>query len=144
MAAAALARSRCTAVANIQRAGYRLTVIEHGTSTAKWIVLYLLALCPVTLLMVPWGLGMRSTCGLRSCRGCCFWPSVSTVSVPPRGRWARALFSGSLLYLMVIAVALVVPDHAWLLSPSLPAGALTILRSQGRAGGRSRPACRSA
>ncbi len=99
-----------------QRAGYRLTVIEHGTSTAKMqIVLYLLALCPVTLLLVPLGLGHGLYLAIALFSGLLFL-AIGVYGLRPAAgaRWARALFSGSLLYLMVLAAALVV-DHA--LSP---------------------------
>jgi len=115
-----------------QRAGYRLTVIEHGTSTAKMqIVLYLLALCPVTLLMVPLGLGHALYLWIALLSGLVFL-AIGVYGLRPAAgaRWARALFSGSLLYLMVIAVALVV-DHALAPFPfAAPLAPSTILRSQ--------------
>ena len=91
-------------------AGYKITATEHGTLTAKMqIVLYLAALTPVTLVLVPLGVGgplylwtallaglgffFVGLCGLRRAAGL---------------RWARTLFSVSLLYLTVLMVALVV------------------------------------
>ncbi len=106
-----------------QRAGYRLTVIEHGTSTAKMqIVLYLLALCPVTLLLVPLGLGHALYLWTALLSGLLFLGiGVYGLRAAAGARWARALFSGSLVYLMVLSAALVA-DRA--LSPSLPVSPL--------------------
>ena len=107
-----------------QRAGYRLTVIEHGTSTAKMqIVLYLLALCPVTLLLVPLGLGHALYLWTALLSGLGFLGvGVYGLRAAAGARWARMLFSGSLVYLMVLSAALVA-DRA--LSPSSPWGPLS-------------------
>jgi protoheme IX farnesyltransferase len=97
-----------------ENAGYKITATEHGILTAKvQIVLYLAALCPVTLLLVPLGVGgplylwtallagvgffVLGACGLRRAAGM---------------RWARTLFSASLLYLTVLMAALCIGQAA--------------------------------
>lgn len=114
-----------------QRAGYRLTVIEHGISTAKMqIVLYLLALCPVTLLLVPLGIGHAIYLWTALASGLLFLAmGVYGLRAAAGVRWARSLFSGSLLYLMVLSAALVA-DRALSPSPSLtPLSPLMVLPS---------------
>ncbi|MBL9009174.1 MAG: protoheme IX farnesyltransferase [Myxococcales bacterium] len=109
-----------------QRAGYRLTVIEHGISTAKMqIVLYLLALCPVTLLLVPLGIGRTIYLWTALLAGLGFLAGgVYGLRAAAGARWARALFSGSLVYLMVLSAALVA-DRA--LSPAPSVGLISPL-----------------
>jgi protoheme IX farnesyltransferase len=93
-----------------RQAGYRVTATEHGVGTAKFqIVLYLLALGPVTLLMGPLGLAGPSYMWTAAFAGLGFLGLGLAGLRPSAGaRWARMLFSGSLIYLMMLAVALVV------------------------------------
>lgn len=93
-----------------RQAGYKVTATEHGIDTAKLqIVLYLLALLPVTLVLVPLGLGGRLYLWTALVAGLLFtalgFLGLRRGSGP---RWARSLFSGSLLYLLTLAAALVV------------------------------------
>lgn len=106
-----------------ERAGYRLTVSEHGVSTAKFqIVLYLLALWPVTLLLVPLGVGHTLYLVFAVPLGLLFF-FVGLLGLRKGAglRWARSLFSTSLVYLVVLMGALLL-DHA--ITPAAPETAL--------------------
>jgi protoheme IX farnesyltransferase len=93
-----------------QRAGYKVTATEHGTNTAKLqIVLYLFALCPVTLVLVPLGVGGPLYLWTALLAGALFL--LTGLLGLRRGagvKWARTLFSVSLLYLMVLLGGVVV------------------------------------
>ena len=93
-----------------QTAGYKVTVTEHGTLTAKvQIVLYLAALCPVTLVLVPLGVGGPLYLWTALLSGVVFFlVGVYGLRRAAGLRWARTLFSVSLLYLTVIMAALVI------------------------------------
>ena len=93
-----------------QNAGYKTTVTEHGILTAKvQIVLYLAALCPVTLVLVPLGIGGRLYLWTALLAGLMFFVFGAYGLRPGAGlRWARMLFSVSLLYLTVLMAALVI------------------------------------
>jgi protoheme IX farnesyltransferase len=101
-------------------AGYKVTASEHGTLTAKvQIVLYLAALCPVTLVLVPLGLGGPLYLWTALGSGVAFFVVGAYGLRRAAGlRWARTLFSVSLLYLTVLMAALVIgqavhgPDEA--------------------------------
>ena len=97
-----------------RQAGYKVTVTEHGIGTAKLqIVLYLLALCPVTLLLVPLGLGGPIYLWTALISGIAFLAlGLSGLKRDAGARWARLLFIGSLFYLMILAAALVVGQAA--------------------------------
>jgi protoheme IX farnesyltransferase len=91
-------------------AGYKITATEHGTLTAKMqIVLYLAALTPVTLVMVPLGVGGPLYLWTALVAGLAFF-LVGLFGLRPAAgrRWARTLFSVSLLYLTVLMAALVI------------------------------------
>ena len=91
-----------------QTAGYKVTATEHGTSTAKvQIVLYLAALCPVTLVLVLLGVGGPLYLWTELGRGSGVFPwSVCTGPGGGGGDgWARMLFPVSLLYLTVLMAA---------------------------------------
>lgn len=93
-----------------RQAGYKVTATEHSIGTAKLqIVLYLLALCPVTLLLVPLGLGGRLYLWTAFVAGVLFiGQGLLGLRREAGARWARQLFSSSLLYLLTLAAALVV------------------------------------
>jgi protoheme IX farnesyltransferase len=92
-----------------RQAGYRVTATEHGTGTAKFqIILYLLALCPVTLLLGPLGIAGQLYMWTALACGLGFLGLGLFGLRPSAGaRWARMVFSGSLLYLLMLAAALV-------------------------------------
>lgn len=93
-----------------REAGYKVTVTEHGIDTAKLqIVLYLLALCPVTLILVPLGFGGPIYLWTALVAGLAFLGlGLSGLRRGAGARWARSLFVGSLFYMMTLAAALVV------------------------------------
>lgn len=93
-----------------RQAGYKVTVNEHGMDTAKLqIVLYLFALCPVTLILVPLGLGGTVYLWTALVAGLLFIAlGLLGLRRQAGARWARSLFSGSLVYLLMLAAALVV------------------------------------
>jgi len=93
-----------------RQAGYKVTATEHGIDTAKLqIILYLLALLPVTLVLVPLGLGGQLYLWTALGAGLLFIAlGLSGLRRGSGPRWARSLFSGSLLYLLALATALVV------------------------------------
>lgn len=93
-----------------RQAGYKVTVNEHGMDTAKLqIVLYLFALCPVTLILVPLGLGGTVYLWTALVAGLLFIAlGLLGLRRQAGSRWARSLFSGSLVYLLMLAAALVV------------------------------------
>jgi protoheme IX farnesyltransferase len=97
-----------------RQAGYKVTVTEHGIGTAKLqIVLYLLALCPVTLVLVPLRIGGPLYLWTALSAGLLFIGlGLYGLRRAAGARWARALFSGSLLYLVTLAAALVVSKAA--------------------------------
>jgi protoheme IX farnesyltransferase len=97
-----------------RQAGYKLTVTEHGIDTAKLqIVLYLLALCPVTLLLVPLGFGGPIYLWTALLSGVAFLGlGLLGLRRDAGARWARLLFIGSLFYLLILAGALVVGQAA--------------------------------
>ena len=103
-----------------QTAGYKVTATEHGTLTAKvQIVLYLAALCPVTLVLVPLGVGGPLYLWTALAAGLGFFlVGLYGLRRAAGMRWARMLFSVSLLYLTVLMAALVIgqavhrPDEA--------------------------------
>lgn len=97
-----------------RQAGYKVTATEHSIGTAKLqIVLYLLALCPVTLLLVPLGLGGRLYLWTAFVAGVLFiGQGLLGLRREAGARWARQLFSSSLLYLLTLAAALVVSKAA--------------------------------
>lgn len=103
-----------------QTAGYKVTATEHGTLTAKvQIVLYLAALCPVTLVLVPLGVGGPLYLWTALGAGLAFFlVGLYGLRRAAGMRWARMLFSVSLLYLTVLMAALVIgqavhgPDEA--------------------------------
>jgi protoheme IX farnesyltransferase len=87
-----------------QRAGFKTLVSELGTRTAKFqVILYLLLLCPVSLLLVPMGIGGRLYLWTALFAGLGFLLVGLQGLRPSSGvRWARNLFKASLLYLMVV------------------------------------------
>ncbi len=93
-----------------QTAGYKVTATEHGTLTAKvQIVLYLAALCPVTLVLVPLGVGGPLYLWTALFAGLAFFlVGLYGLRRAAGMRWARMLFSVSLLYLTVLMAALVI------------------------------------
>jgi protoheme IX farnesyltransferase len=93
-----------------RQAGYKVTATEHGIGTVKLqIILYLLALCPVTLLLVPLGLAGKLYLWTALLSGILFLGYGLLGLRPSAGaRWARKLFSGSLLYLLTLAAALII------------------------------------
>lgn len=93
-----------------QNAGYKITATEHGTLTAKMqIVLYLAALYPVTLVMVPLGVGGRIYLWTALLAGLGFFAFGAYGLRRAAGlRWARMLFSVSLVYLTVLMAAMVI------------------------------------
>ena len=96
--------------ADYTNAGYKITATEHGTLTAKvQIVLYLAALCPVTLVLVPLGVGGKLYLWTALIAGLGFFLVGAAGLRPEAGRrWARTLFSVSLLYLTVIMAAAII------------------------------------
>ena len=93
-----------------QTAGYKVTATEHGTLTAKvQIVLYLAALCPVTLVLVPLGVGGPLYLWTALAAGLAFFlVGLYGLRQAAGMRWARTLFSVSLLYLTVLMAALII------------------------------------
>ena len=93
-----------------QTAGYKVTATEHGVLTAKvQIVLYLAALCPVTLVLVPLGVGGPLYLWTALAAGLLFFlVGLYGLRRASGMRWARTLFSVSLLYLTVLMAALII------------------------------------
>ncbi len=91
-------------------AGYKITATEQDMLTAKvQIVLYLAALCPVTLVLVPLGVGGQLYLWTALVSGLGFFVVGAYGLRRAAGRrWARMLFSMSLLYLTVLMAALVI------------------------------------
>ena len=96
--------------ADYTNAGYKITATEHGTLTAKMqIVLYLAALLPVSLVLVPLGVGGQLYMWTALLAGLGFFVVGAYGLRQAAGlRWARTLFSVSLLYLTVLMAALVI------------------------------------
>jgi protoheme IX farnesyltransferase len=96
--------------ADYQNAGYKITATENDTLTAKMqIVLYLAALCPVTLVLVPLGVGGQLYLWTALLSGLVFFLlGVYGLRRAAGPRWARTLFSFSLLYMTVLMAALVI------------------------------------
>ena len=87
-----------------RRAGFKTLVSELGERTAKFqVVLYLLLLCPVSLLLVPMGIGGKLYLWTALLAGLGFLVvGVQGLRRSAGIRWARNLFKVSLLYLMVV------------------------------------------
>lgn len=87
-----------------QQAGFKTLVSELGTRTAKFqVILYLLLLCPVSLLLVPMGIGGRLYLWTALLAGLGFLlVGLQGLRASSGVRWARNLFKASLLYLMVV------------------------------------------
>jgi protoheme IX farnesyltransferase len=87
-----------------RRAGFKTLVSELGTRTAKFqVVLYLLLLCPVSLLLVPMGIGGKLYLWTALLAGLGFLlVGIQGLRSSSGVRWARSLFKASLLYLMVV------------------------------------------
>lgn len=92
-----------------ERAGYKVTATEHGTTTAKvQILMYLLALGPVTLVLVPLGVGGPLYLCTAVVAGAMFLGTGILGLRRDAGRkWARNLFTVSLLYLVMLLGGLV-------------------------------------
>ncbi len=102
-----------------RRAGFKTLVSELGERTAKFqVVLYLLLLCPVSLLLVPMGIGGRLYLCTALVAGIGFLlVGIQGLRASSGIRWARTLFKASLLYLMVVFGAMLA-GHA--LSDGVP------------------------
>lgn len=91
-------------------AGYKITATEHGLQTAKLqIILYLAALLPVTLVLVPLGVAGPIYLWTAVIAGAVFF--FSGLGGLRRGagpRWARRLFMISLLHLTALFAALLI------------------------------------
>jgi heme o synthase len=93
-----------------RRAGLKVLPVERGDRiTRHHIVAYLAALVLVTLVLVPAGIAGRFYLVAASLLGAAFfgmglWGLRATAGV----RWARGLFLGSILYLVLLLAALVV------------------------------------
>lgn len=87
-----------------RRAGFKTLVSELGERTAKFqVVLYLLLLCPVSLLLVPMGIGGRLYLWTALVAGIGFLLiGIQGLRASSGIHWARTLFKASLLYLMVV------------------------------------------
>ncbi len=87
-----------------RRAGFKTLVSELGERTAKFqVVLYLLLLCPVSLLLVPMGIGGKLYLWTALLAGLGFLVvGMQGLRRSAGIRWARNLFKVSLLYLMVV------------------------------------------
>ncbi len=96
--------------AEYREAGYKVTATEHGIGTAKLqIVLYLLALGPVSLLPVPLGYGGSLYMCTALITGLAFLAlGFAGLRRSAGVSWARSLFLGSLLYLLTLTMALVI------------------------------------
>lgn len=92
-----------------EQAGYKVMSKEHGNGTAKMqIVMYLMALCPVTVVLVPLGVGGPLYLMIAILSGAMFLATGLLGLRRGAGRrWARTLFSVSLLYLTVLLGGLV-------------------------------------
>ena len=111
-----------------QNAGYKVTVTEHGLLTAKvQIVLYLAALVPVSLMLVPLGIGGPVYLWTALVGGAVFFGvGVAGMRKAAGNRWARLLFTVSLLYLSLLMVGLLVGQA--LNGPEDAAALLGVLR----------------
>ena len=91
-------------------AGYKITATEHGLQTAKLqIILYLAALLPVTLVLVP--LGVAGPIYLWTAviaGGVFFFSGLGGLRRGAGPRWARRLFMISLLHLTALFAALLI------------------------------------
>lgn len=87
-----------------RRAGFKTLVSELGTTTAKFqVVLYLLLLCPVSLLLVPMGIGGKFYLWTALVAGIGFLVvGMQGLRASAGVIWAKNLFKASLLYLMVV------------------------------------------
>lgn len=87
-----------------RKAGFKTLVSELGTTTAKFqVVLYLLLLCPVSLLLVPMGIGGKLYLWTALVAGLGFLlVGMQGLRASAGVSWAKNLFKASLLYLMVV------------------------------------------
>lgn len=90
--------------ADYRRAGFKTLVTELGEKTAKFqVVLYLLLLCPVSLLLVPLGLAKAGYLWTALVAGFGFLAvGIQGLSERAGAVWAKRLFKASLVYLMVV------------------------------------------
>ena len=111
-----------------RNAGYKVTVTEHGLLTAKvQIVLYLAALVPVSLMLVPLGIGGPVYLWTALLGGAVFFGvGVAGMRKAAGNRWARLLFTVSLLYMSLLMVGLLVGQA--LNGPEDAAALLGVLR----------------
>ncbi|MCS6913755.1 MAG: heme o synthase [Myxococcales bacterium] len=92
------------------RAGYKVTAVQRGRRAAQWrIVVSLAMLVPVSLLLVPLGVGGMVYLVLAATAGAGFlgW-GLYGLRRNAGLRWARSLFMVSLVYLTLLSVALAV------------------------------------
>lgn len=92
----------------MSRAGYKILVAQRGVRAAKIrIILYLAALLPVSLLLVPLGIAGTTYLVVAALGGLLFFAwGVYGLRATAEARWARSLFQISLVYLMVLFLAL--------------------------------------
>ena len=94
--------------ADYQRAGLKvLPVVRGDRVTRRHIVGYLVALVAMTLALVPAGIGGPVYLAVASERGAAFL-GVGVWGLRPTAgaRWARLLFAGSIVYLVLLLAAL--------------------------------------
>jgi protoheme IX farnesyltransferase len=93
-----------------RRAGLKVLPVERGDRVTRLhIVGYLVALVTVTLLLIPMGIGGRFYLGSAIVLGAGFFAMGAWGLRPSAGaRWARGLFFGSIVYLVLLLAALVV------------------------------------
>ncbi|HEY6098843.1 MAG TPA: heme o synthase, partial [Anaeromyxobacter sp.] len=91
------------------RGGLKVFALVHGEpATRRWIAVTSAALVPVSLALVPLGLASRGTGVLAGILGAALVAYAVRGLGRTGGRWARNLFLGTLAYLTVLFVALLV------------------------------------
>lgn len=95
-------------VQEMSRAGYKVLVAQRGVRAAKVrIVLYLAALWPVSLLLVPLHIAGTPYLVTAGIGGAIFFGwGVYGLRESAQGRWARGLFQVSLVYQLLLMLAL--------------------------------------
>jgi heme o synthase len=91
------------------RGGLKVFALVHGErATRRWIAATSAALVPTSLALVPLGLASRATGALAAIMGAALVAYAIHGLGRTGGRWARNLFLGTLAYLTVFFVALLV------------------------------------